>query len=149
MTCYRVALALPVTAMLLGVMAGCGGSDLDLASVHGTVTMDEKPLPNATVMFTPVTAGKTAYGRTNEAGEYELIFSRSSKGAVPGEYAVRISTYEEIPDENDKPVITPESVPVQYNHETELKATVTEEGPNEFSFDLTSEGEVRQPPSNS
>jgi hypothetical protein len=35
--------------------------------------------------------------------------------------------------------VAPEALPARYNAKTELRATVTEDGPNEFNFDLQSE----------
>lgn len=123
---------------------GCGGGT-DLSGVHGTVTMDDKPLPNALVRFLPVGGGREAAGRTDSNGKFELMFSRGNEGAVPGDYTVSISTASEMTDENDKVVVTEETVPVQYNFNTELKATVKDSGSNEFNFDLKSEGEIRRP----
>ena len=35
--------------------------------------------------------------------------------------------------------VAPEALPQRYNAKTELRATVTEVGPNEFNFELQSE----------
>lgn len=51
----------------------------------GTITLDGQPLDNATVEFVPIDGGKPAGGRTNADGQFQL-----EKGAVPGEYRVRI-----------------------------------------------------------
>lgn len=53
--------------------------------VTGMVTLDGQPLENATVELVPVDGGKTAGGRTNADGQFQL-----EEGAVPGEYRVRI-----------------------------------------------------------
>lgn len=127
----------------LGLLCGCGGKNLGYVS--GKVTMDGKPLPNAMVTFTPVEGGRPAAARTNESGQYELIYDRDSGGALIGEHVVRITTYSEVvKDDGDSVDIHPETVPERYNVNSELKATV-ESGSNEYNFDLTSGGEVFQP----
>lgn len=119
------------------VCLGCGGGDVGY--VGGTVTMDGAPLPDALVTFQPE-GGRPSYGRTDQSGRYELIYTRDEKGAVPGKHTVSISTLQEgDPDEGTESV--PEKVPAKYNTNTELTREV-EPGPNEFDFDLSSEGKI-------
>ena len=143
-------LSFPILSLaVLALCVGCGGSGENLSNVTGTITMDGEPLANALVQFTPVEGSRMAAGRTDEDGRYELIFGRNAEGALPGEYVVRVSTYLELPKEDsdtDEAIITPESVPVTYNIQSDLKATVTDGGDNTFDFDLKSDaGEVVQP----
>ncbi len=58
------------------LLAGCGpSSDVPkLAPVHGVVTMDGKPLANATVRFIPE-SGRPSVGVTDEQGRYELNYT--------------------------------------------------------------------------
>ena len=79
---YRISFSL----VLLVTLIGCGGdSDLpDLGSVTGTVTLDGKPLPNATVEFTPVDGGRPSVAMTEDDGEYELEYTPGNFGATPG-----------------------------------------------------------------
>src|SRR5437867_1606445 len=54
---------------LLAASAVCGcGSRSDLAAVHGKVTLDSQPLPDAFVVFAPTAHGTTSYGRTDAGG---------------------------------------------------------------------------------
>jgi hypothetical protein len=122
---------------------GCGGGAGDtpeLGTVHGLVKMDGQPLPDATVRFMPVEAGRFSTGRTDENGEYELQYSQSAEGAVLGKHKVTIRTYS-----SDDDNVVPEKVPIQYNNETTLEAEV-KPGSNELNFeDLKSDGQVIQP----
>jgi hypothetical protein len=68
--------------------------------VHGKVTLDGKPLADASISFQPLVQkkdgesaeGMGSYGRTNSAGEFELrLVDTDERGAVIGTHAVRIS----------------------------------------------------------
>ena len=129
----------PVLALLF-VFLGCGSNE-DLASVTGKVTLDGQPLPNALVVFAPTSAGTTSYGRTSTTGEYEMMFSDTEAGAWLGENAVRITT--EDVGTGDSPA-SKERVPSVYNARTTLKAMV-EKKANVFDFELkSSAGKVKQ-----
>lgn len=140
-----------MTSAIAAMMLGCGGggSDFDLNTVSGTVTMDGQPLANARVIFTPkdpTKGGRIAYGMTDESGEYELAFTNSGMGALPGEYVVKISTYiapEEDPDTGLMSEEVPERVPEVYVKDSSLTATVPGEN---YDFELKSDAaEVVQP----
>jgi hypothetical protein len=123
---------------------GCNPESLPgLGRVTGTVTMDGKPVPNASLVFTPKESGATAsLGRTDDTGNYELYYSRGNKGAKTGEHSVTINNYR-APGEDGNPG-QPESIPTQYNLKTELTATVNS-GTNKIDFALKGGGEVVQP----
>jgi hypothetical protein len=105
------------------------------------VTLDDKPLPNAAVEFTPVDGkGLTSYGKTDSNGAYVTMATRTDKGSAVGENKVRITTYD-ILDEGGKQTRIPEKVPLKYNESTELKADV-KSGSNTFNFDLKTEGKI-------
>jgi hypothetical protein len=78
---------------------GCGNG---LATVHGIVTLDGKPLAGSehlrgTVKFSPEDGhGTMAIGYVDETGRYELS-SGSRIGLVPGKYLVTVSAVEIIP----------------------------------------------------
>jgi|688.fasta_scaffold28579_4 hypothetical protein len=120
--------------------AGCSGQE-GLGRVSGVVTLDDKPLPNAAVEFTPVDGkGLTSYGKTDSNGAYVTMATRTDKGSAVGENKVRITTYD-ILDEGGKQTRIPEKVPLKYNESTELKADV-KSGSNTFNFDLKTEGKI-------
>ena len=127
--------------MLAAAVSGCGGEDgPEIAGVHGKITMDGKPLANATVVFIPE-SGRPGGARTDEDGEYVLNFSGGRQGAMLGKNTIRISTLSD-PSENEDGTTTPgspETVPMKYNAMSEL-TFVVEQGDNEANFDISSEG---------
>lgn len=134
-----------VLLLAIGMIAGCGNDGLE--KVTGVVTLDGQPLENAQIEFIPTgETGSSAYGRTDSDGEFVLEFSGSSKGAMPGEYQVGISTYDVADPDNNIPA-KDEVVPKKYRGDgSELIRTVKEGEKNHFEFELTSEGsEVEQP----
>lgn len=126
-------------ALLLVALVGCGRSDL--GTVTGTITLDGEPLADALVMFTPITGGRPAAGRTDSQGNYELVHDRNSQGAVFGEHVVEVSTGDELANDDDTVTVIPEKIPAKYNLDSELRATI-EAGENVFDFDLKAEGEI-------
>ncbi len=94
-----------------GLLLTCGGCGGDLATVSGTVTLDGKALPNATVTFRPET-GAVAYGTSDAEGHY-TIRTGASEGLAPGDYKVTVQAYGELPESSPEdsevppPVITP------------------------------------------
>jgi len=129
-------------AALMVTALGC--SNRDLGQVSGTVTLDGEPLADAMVIFTPMTGGRPAAGRTDAQGRYELIFDRAGAGAVHGEHFVEIRTADERILEDDSVEVIPERVPAKYNATSELRRTV-EEGSNVFDFELEGDGEIIAP----
>jgi hypothetical protein len=105
--------------LLLGAIAlvGCGESDsLPTVSVNGTVTLGGKPLEGAVVAFTPTGAeGQSASGTTDASGRYSLT-TRTSDGAIPGDYKVTITKYDAPPPTTGGPAeTTPEGgMPASY-----------------------------------
>ena len=91
---------------LIFSLVGCGGQsdrkEYDTHMVQGVVTLDGKPVPGATVTFTPVDnkVGAPATGMTDEQGNYTLTTigggqtSEPGSGAVPGEYYVGVAKKE-------------------------------------------------------
>ncbi len=81
-------------------IAGCSGeSHLATEPVQGLVTLDGQPVPEATVMFVPVTEGQglPATGQTDAQGVYRLTAAnaqdataKAGAGTRPGEYFVGV-----------------------------------------------------------
>ena len=134
-------------ALLCLVIAGCGGSGIDLCTVTGTVTLDGTPLEGATVEFQPTgEGGSPSYGQTDASGAYNLMFTYDKEGATPGDHTVRISKTtggegddddDDGDDDDDDDGEVQETLPAKYNSETTLTATVTD-GKNVLDFALTS-----------
>jgi hypothetical protein len=122
--------------------AGCG-SRSDLATVTGKITLDGEPLPKAFVVFAPTAQGTSSRGKTDESGQYEMMFSDREKGAWIGENLVRINTGDvgggDAPGPKDR-------VPTDYNEQTTLTVDV-KPGKNVFDFDLkSSAGRIQAAP---
>ncbi len=83
-----------LSCFVLLASAGCGGSNL--GQVAGTITLDGKPLANASVSFTPLntTGGESpgSSGVTDSNGKYSLsLVIAQDSGAVVGKHKVVIS----------------------------------------------------------
>ncbi len=115
---------------------------VEIAPVEGTVTMDGKPLANASIVFIPE-LGRPAGAMTDKKGHYVLSFAGGRLGAMLGRNKVRISTVRDPSEDQDGNIIpgAPEIVPMKYNARTELKYTVGK-GKNVVNFDLSSDGEI-------
>src|SRR3954447_6182510 len=82
------------------MIAGCKSESS--ASVEGVVKLDSKPLPDATVTFSPARASGAGpfVGTTDRDGHFVLHpAAKEQGGAAPGEYMVMITTVK--PDPND------------------------------------------------
>ncbi|GAA4437044.1 carboxypeptidase regulatory-like domain-containing protein [Bremerella cremea] len=121
----------------VGILAvsGCTSapSDLpELAPVTGTVTLDSKPLANASVSFES-SNGQVAFGQTDAEGHYELNFRDGAKGAEVGENKVRIETVLEGPPAPNYR----DPIPAKYNSKSTLTRNVSKDNPVQ-DFELTS-----------
>ena len=127
--------------MLAILSAGCGPSGPKIAYVTGKVTMDGKPLANATVVFIPEN-GRPAGASTDANGNYVLNFSQGRRGAIPGNNSIRISTQRDpTPGENGTAIPgAKETIPARYNSASELTFTVEPGKRNTANFDLKSGG---------
>ena len=66
-----------------------------MGQVTGVVKLDDKPLPDASVQFTPTEGkGLTSYGKTDNNGAYYMMATRTENGAAVGKNKVRITTYD-------------------------------------------------------
>ncbi len=123
-------LGLAITALAI---LGCSPSPRPpLGLVSGTVTLDGRPLSNATVRFTPAGPGRTSQGTTDATGRYELRYLRDIRGANRDRHTVRITTASE---ENGGR----ELLPPRYHSRSQLE-TCVRSGTNDLDFDLRSHG---------
>jgi hypothetical protein len=132
-------------AAFLAACSGCGKNPHRVAPVSGTVTMDGRPLANATVAFLPETKpgampSPTSRGETDSQGRYSLTTSEGKPGAVVGENKVRVSTLKSRAGSESEggAVLARETVPEKYNARTTLTFTVPEEGSDGADFQLQS-----------
>lgn len=120
-------------ALVALLTVGCGGSELPLGQVEGTVLLDGQPLPNAIVEFQPAGPqgnGRPSIGETGPDGKYKLRFSKERWGAVVGKHKVLITTFSSDGEGNFQ-----ERVPAVYNTGSTLQRDVDREA-NWLDFDL-------------
>lgn len=131
-------------AALLVVLVGCD-SGPKVVPVGGKITLDGKPLANASVNFQPMAtgmstkAGPGAYATTDAAGSYTLrSVSTDEPGAVVGMHRVEIDLKVESDDRDPKLRPPPKVLPARYNRQSELQFEVPSTGTSEANFDLKS-----------
>jgi hypothetical protein len=133
---------------ILALVAGCD-SGSQFAHVSGRVTLNGKPLVNATVSFQPVApdgsrnAAVGSTGKTNEKGEYTLGGGKGEDGAWVGKHRVMITLLGEVVGESDArpprggwPL--KEKIPARYNNDSKEMFDVPAGGTTSADFALTS-----------
>src|ERR1700730_12691428 len=102
---------------------GCGEAAPKIVPVSGVVTLNGKPLANATVTFAPIAkegesnaAGDGSIGKTHANGEYPLPTSRGGAGALVAKHRVRVTFMAAQPnpesDERFPPGAVKDKIPV-------------------------------------
>ena len=143
----RASVASLLATLLLGCMFGCGGpptadyASLGLVDIEGTVTLDGKPLPNASIRFVD-TDETYCTGVTDSVGRYKMMLDSRKSGVIPGDKTVVISSLvpagegsgasEEDPDAKPKAA---DKVPDCYNKNSILKIKVSASD-SAMDFDL-------------
>ena len=86
--------------LLYSSISGCGG-DSRYGTVRGVVTLDGKPVSDATVAFVPKDekVGRLAFGVTDTNGVYELSTTQAGDGALSGGYHVTITALDVVESE--------------------------------------------------
>jgi hypothetical protein len=121
-------LAAVAVLVLAVVMTGCSRR-FPMAEVSGKVTLDGKPLSDATVMFVPE-KGFAAAGTLQPDGNFRLISGRPGNGAVIGSHKVAVMPANPLKAH----------FPAKYqNAETSGFSVEVKAGKNSFEFDLTSD----------
>ena len=118
---------------------GCGPAT-DRLSLEGSVTFQDRPLEHGHVTFL-TTEGPPGpvCGAVVRDGRFDIS---SEQGLVPGTYRVLISSPGGIAPQTPEEIAAGaspramEQLPSRYNTESELTATVTPDGPNQFEFHL-------------
>jgi len=127
-------------ALLLPLAAGCGSSKT--APVSGRVTLNGKPLPNASVTFAPIGGkgnqepGPSSAGKTDGDGRYTLsLIGQDGSGAMIGRHKVRIALMSEADTSDDRPDKL-KQLPLHYNGQTTLEFEVLPGGTDSADFNL-------------
>ena len=141
--------------LVMVAIGGCSGGAADgpkTAKAGGLVTLNGQPVEGATVSFSPQGPGRAAVGKTNAEGRFQLATTNNIGGVVPGTYQVGITKqrieggmtpeesqayYEKTGQPPPAPKVFQE-LPEKYGNPatSELQATVSEKGPNDFPFEL-------------
>ena len=148
---------LTVFAVVLGILAGCGGGGAELPAtspVSGTVTRGGKPVEGAVVRFyLEDKADRPATGTTGSDGKFKLTTFNTNDGAQLGAHKVTVTaavasgaTEPAVYDPSNADAAQFEmaetksenAIPAIYASPatTPLKQTVSEAGPNEFTLEL-------------
>tara|TARA_R110002095_G_scaffold172509_2_gene149869 strand:+ start:1242 stop:1631 length:390 start_codon:yes stop_codon:yes gene_type:complete len=117
-------------AAMVFVGVGCSerASDMpEVGQVHGTVTLDGKPLPGVTIYFEPE-QGRSSMAKANAEGAYEALYLIDEKGVKIGPCIARV---EWGIDE------TGPAIPARYGSKSELKLEV-KPGDNAFDIEMKS-----------
>ena len=148
-------------AAVTGMMAvGCGSQDRTgsdpVYPVNGVITLGGRPLVQADVTFYNAEKNRSAFGRTNDKGEFKLTTFSLNDGAVEGQHVVTVVKIEAAPEtapaaateseayvppalgESTEPKPPKSEVPDKYADKATsgLTATVKAEGLNEIKLDL-------------
>lgn len=129
---------LVLLAIIIETFVGCERTARSV-SAEGKVTLDNKPLANATVMFTPTKANGPGpfVGTTDNEGRFALQQAETSRpGAVPGEYCVLIATVKSDPN-SEATQQKKEVVPNEYRSGAK-RYEVPSDGTKEANFDMRS-----------
>lgn len=132
--------------MLTVALGGCGGPKLgsDHVPVTGTVVVEGRDVEEGVVVFSNRETGDVYTGKLDSGGGFRLVKSRSVTGVLPGEYDVRVEAWESraLMDDQGNPVAGKPAAHQKYQDfaTSELSATVTEDGDNDFEFVLDPAG---------
>lgn len=126
------------------LLVGCSSSGPELAEVSGTITLDGKPVPGATISFFPEDPqGSPSYGGTDYDGKYTMMFTRDKYGAMLGKHRVEIETQKIAADEaaemraEGQELPSYVAIPKKYRDQGALSAEV-KPGDNLIDFALSS-----------
>ena len=106
--CFTVRSTIVLVVLLLA-LPGCGQSGPQIAPVHGQVKLDGQPLANADIQFQPDGSLRSSGGRTDDNGQYTLMYKRGQPGAIVGTHTVRIWVSREVV--KHPPIIAARSIP--------------------------------------
>lgn len=124
--------------MGLLVAAGCGQKGPQTYPVSGAVTFDGQPIPEGRISFTPedgkaapdtgpIQNGKFQFRAKAGRHRVEIVADRSTGKIDPVMGMAPRECY----------------IPACYNSQSTLRAEVTSQGPNQFTFELKSQGQAR------
>ena len=121
-------------------LAGCGNAP-ERQEITGTVKFRGRPVDDGYIRFAPLDGQPSGDSAQIVKGEYTIV---RAKGMYPGKYRVSIWAGNEMSGAGDASPDSPhagkpqarERIPAKYNNESELVREVTQDGPNEFNFEI-------------
>ncbi len=133
---------------LLAALPSCGGSSSHpRAAASGNVTLDGAPLATGAIRFVPV---EDTPGQITSVQVVDGLFEVSAEhGPTVGTHRIEIESTDTgglaMDDEDAMDRLRSEGtkrvqvvkVPPRYNKSSDLRETVVKDGPNEFSFELS------------
>jgi hypothetical protein len=132
---------IPAIALML-LVVGCGQRT---APVSGRITLDDKPLANAFVIFQPLAEpnpGPGSKGKTDANGKYSLrLMVGETSGAIPGKHKVEITAFEgdDVKQSSGPDMVARKRiVPDEYNTKSQLTFDVPAGGSSSADFKLES-----------
>lgn len=119
------------------VCIGCSGQKNEnlpeTIAVEGVVTYQNKPVPDATIMFYPVQGRKPASGRADASGKFTLTTFKKNDGVLPGEHKVTVNAYESTPEG----VSMKSAIPIKYTNQNNSPLTINvSESEKEIKLEL-------------
>jgi len=119
-----------ISTLILGAVAGCGGTEPAGATASGTVSVSGQPLSRGLVQLVPKTGGPSSFGTIQEDGSFQVATTAGVTGVEPGEYGAYI----------DYAVDDGESLPFHQKYTSEkdsgLTYTIKEGEDNILNIDL-------------
>ena len=128
---------------LAAFATGCGGPKI--VPVSGRISLANKPLPNASIVFQPISEqhnpGPGSHAKTDKDGKFALkLLTGQGNGALVGLHKVIITAYEgddiAVPSSGSNMAFRKALLPDEYNAKSKLKFDVPATGTSEANFDL-------------
>ncbi len=141
----KTILCIAVLSVFALASIGCGPG-YKIVEASGTVTLDGKPLSNATVLTQPIgtednpNPGPGSFAETDENGHFVLEFQHEAVvGAAPGECYIKIvENAAKRESSDDTAEVVRSKVPWEYQEGGKVTYTIPEEGTDAMNFDLES-----------
>ena len=125
-----------VTAAVLGMAGGCGGSSHGTVNASGKVTFDGGPPPAAgQVYFAPVNApegkNRPGSGQFDTSGEFTATSWDPGDGLLPGTYKARVQCWKVEPTADGNP-----GVSYVATDAPQIEIVIPESGKDDIAIDV-------------
>ena len=127
-------------ALLAGTFSGCGETPIRRAAVHGSVTFNDEPIEDGSIVFVPIkeTRGQPV-GATITGGEYSLdALNGPAIGPNKVEFYANRKTGKTVKGAFPAPASieqVTQIIPKEFNKDSETMFEVAD-GENEFDYDV-------------